>query len=297
MRSMIAPKRGAKRPFGLYFSAMPVDADAEVLASTRLSDDYCVVSFRAPELAVAIRPGQFVMIRTSTGDTPLLRRPYSIFERVRDADGQVIGFSIFNKRVGTGSALLYGAAVGTRLSCLGPLGRPFSTPPAGSEAWMVAGGTGLAPFETFTEDLSAARIPTTLFYGARHAEELFRIDPFERRGTRVVLATEDGSRGTLGRVTAPLAAALDARSAAVRVALYACGPEPMLRAVAELAAAHGCACEVATERQMGCGMGGCYSCVVRVHTPDGASRYARSCVEGPVFNAADVVWDATGAES
>jgi len=269
---------------------MPVDADAEVLASTRLSSDYCVVSFRAPALASAIRPGQFVMIRTSPSATPLLRRPYSVFERIRDADGSLVGFSILNKRVGLGSALLYDAAPGARLSCLGPLGRPFSPPPPGTEAWMVAGGTGLAPFETLTEDLAAAGVACTLFYGARRAEELFCVEAFERRGTRIVLATEDGSRGASGRVTAPLSAALEAGRGGA-VALYACGPEPMLRAVAELASTHGRPCQVATERQMGCGMGGCYSCVVRVHTADGGTRYARSCVEGPVFDAADIAWD------
>ena len=156
---------------------------------------------------------------------------------------------------------------------------------------MVAGGTGLAPFETLTEDLAAAGISATLFYGARREGEIFCVEPFERRGTRVVLATEDGSRGAHGRVTVPLAAALASRPASRPVVVYSCGPEPMLKAVAALAARHGCACEVATERQMGCGMGGCYSCVVRVRTADGGSRYARSCVEGPVFNAADIVWD------
>lgn len=290
MRSIIA--EGGGRPvFRLYFRAMPVDVDAEVLSSTRLSDDYAVVAFRAPALAAAIRPGQFVMIRTSSGDTPLLRRPYSVFERVREPDGTVIGFSIFNKKVGVGSGLLYDAAPGLRLSCLGPLGRPFSAPPPGADVWMVAGGTGLAPFETLTEDLAAAGASATLFYGARRASEIFCVEPFERRGTHVVLATEDGSRGAHGRVTVPLAAALASRPSARTVVLYACGPEPMLEAVAALAATHGCACEVATERQMGCGMGGCYSCVVRVRTPEGGSRYARSCVEGPVFNAADIVWN------
>jgi len=269
---------------------MPVDVDAEVLSSTRLSGDYCVVAFRAPALARSIRPGQFVMIRTSQGDTPLLRRPYSVFQRVRGEDGAVVGFSVFNKRVGLGSTLLFNAAAGTRLSCLGPLGRPFSPPPPGSDVWMVAGGTGLAPFETLSEDLAATGVGGTLFYGARRASELFCIEPFDRRGTRVVLATEDGSRGTQGRVTVPLAEALAARAGTASVVLYACGPEPMLRAVAELGRRHGCRCEVATERQMGCGMGGCYSCVVRVHTAGGGTRYARSCVEGPVFDAADIAW-------
>jgi dihydroorotate dehydrogenase electron transfer subunit len=270
---------------------MPVDVDAEVLFSTRLSDDYSVAGFRAPAIAAAIRPGQFVMIRTAPGETPLLRRPYSIFERLRDANGRAIGFSILNKQVGVGSRLLFRAAPGATFSCLGPLGRPFSLPPSGAEAWMVAGGTGLAPFATLSEELAAAKSRCRLFYGARTGAELFCLDRFEPLGVHVTLATEDGSRGDAGRVTAPLARELAARPDGSPVVLYACGPEAMLKAVAELAARHGLACELATERRMGCGMGGCYSCVVRVRTPDGGSRFARSCIEGPVFQAADIVWD------
>jgi dihydroorotate dehydrogenase electron transfer subunit len=270
---------------------MPVDVDAEVVASTRLSDDYSVVAFRAPELAAAIRPGQFVMIRAGAGDTPLLRRPYSVFERLRAPNGDVVGFSILNKRVGVGSRLIADAAAGARLSCLGPLGRPFSPPPAGADAWMIAGGTGLAPFATLSEELASAGVRRRLFYGARTGSELFCVDRFESPGVDVILATEDGTVGDRGRVTSPLARELAARSDALPLMIYACGPEAMLEAVADLAARHGHACEVATERRMGCGMGGCYSCVVRVHTPGGGTRYARSCVEGPVFTATDIVWD------
>ena len=270
---------------------MPVDVDAEVLSSTRLSDDYALVAFSAPDLARAIQPGQFVMIRTAAGDTPLLRRPYSVFERLRGPAGEVVGFSILNKRVGVGSRLIADAPPGSRLSCLGPLGRPFSPPRAGSEAWMVAGGTGLAPFATLSEDLAAAGITGRLFYGARTRDELFCVDRVEARGVAVTLATEDGTQGDRGRVTVPLARELAARPPAVPVMIYACGPEAMLEAVAALAARHGLACEVATERRMGCGLGGCYSCVVRVRTAEGGTRYARSCVEGPVFAAADIVWD------
>jgi dihydroorotate dehydrogenase electron transfer subunit len=270
---------------------MPVDADAEVLSNTRLSRDYAVLAFRAPDLAAAIRPGQFVMIRTAPGDSPLLRRPYSVFERLRDPGGAVIGFSILNKRVGVGSQLLFDATVGRRFSCLGPLGQPFTPVAPPTSAWMVAGGTGLAPFATLTDDLSAAGVALTLFYGARTGTELFAIERFEARGVRVIAATEDGTRGDTGRVTVPLARALAGLAAASPVALYACGPEPMLKAVAELASAHGRPVEVATERKMGCGLGGCYSCVVRVRRPDGSTRYARSCIEGPVFRGDEIVWE------
>ena len=270
---------------------MPVDVDAEVLFSTCLSDDYAVVGLRAPAIAGAIRPGQFVMIRTAPGDVPLLRRPYSVFDLLRDADGRPMGFSILNKQVGAGSRLLFRAAPGAKFPCLGPLGRPFTLPPAGAEAWMIAGGTGLAPFATLSEELAAAGTRRRLFYGARTGAELFCLDRFEPLGVATVLATEDGTRGETGRVTVPLARELAARAGASPVALYACGPEAMLRAVAELAARHGMPCEVAMERQMGCGMGGCYSCVVSVRTPEGGTRFARSCLEGPVFAAADIVWD------
>jgi dihydroorotate dehydrogenase electron transfer subunit len=270
---------------------MPVDVEAAVLFSTRLSDDYGVIGLEAPAIAAAIRPGQFVMIRTSPGLVPLLRRPYSVFDRLRSAGGAPIGFSILNKQVGAGSRLLFQAGPGSIFPCLGPLGRPFSPPPPGAEAWMVAGGTGLAPFATLGEDLAAAGTPRRLFYGARTGADLFCLDRFEPLGVETVLATEDGSRGERGLVTDPLARALAARTGSRPVMLFACGPEAMLKAVAGLAAAHALACEVATERQMGCGMGGCYSCVVPVRTPGGGTRFARSCLEGPVFSAADIAWD------
>jgi dihydroorotate dehydrogenase electron transfer subunit len=156
---------------------------------------------------------------------------------------------------------------------------------------MVAGGTGLAPFATLSDELSAARVACRLFYGARTGSELFCIDRFEAMGVEITLATEDGTRGDRGRVTVPLARELASRTDAQPVMIYACGPEAMLQAAAGLAARHGRTCEVATERRMGCGVGGCYSCVVRVRAAAGSIRYARSCIEGPVFAAAEIVWD------
>ena len=102
-------------------------------------------------------------------------------------------------------------------------------------------------------------MPLTLFYGGRSAHDLFHLDYFERLGVHVVLATEDGSRGEKGRVTVPLERALQESSTDARVLVQACGPEPMLAAVARLTARYGRACEVSVERVMGCGLGGCYS--------------------------------------
>ena len=271
---------------------MPVDIDAAVIANRRLSADYNVLSFAAPAIAATARPAQFVMIKTSGGLDPLLRRPFSIFEILRDASGSPSGISIFNKRIGAGTSLLSRVEAGARLPVLGPLGRPFEPVDPPAEAWMIAGGVGLAPFLTLAAALAARRTSATLFYGARRAEELHCVDLFEALGVTVVLATEDGSGGVRGRITNPLEAALQARPLANPVKLYVCGPTPMMRACAALAATHGRACDVSLEQVMGCGLGGCYSCVVLARGADGgAPHHTRTCIDGPVFDAQRVVWD------
>ena len=271
---------------------MPVDIDAAVMANRRLSADYNVLSLAAPEIAAAAQPGQFVMIKTSGGQDPLLRRPFSIFEILRDSAGAPTGVSIFNKRIGAGTALLSRVEPGTRLPLLGPLGRPFEPVDPPAEAWMVAGGVGLAPFVTLGAALASRGTRATLFYGARRGEELYCLDVFAAMGISIVLSTEDGSRGVRGRITVPLADALDARPLGNPVKLYVCGPTPMMRACAQLAHRHGRACDVSLEQVMGCGLGGCYSCVVRARGVNGgAPHHTRTCIEGPVFDAQRVVWE------
>ena len=276
----------------VYTSRMPVDVDAAVISNTRLSSEYCVVALAAPEIAAGARPGQFVMVKPSRGTDPLLRRPFSIFEILRDASGGAVGVSLLNKRVGVGTGLLYDVAPGSRVACLGPLGRPFEPVEPPAEAWIVAGGVGLAPFVTLAEALKARGTRTRLFYGARRAAELYHADLFGALGVDVALATEDGSAGTRGFVTAPLDAALATAPRQQRIQLSVCGPTPMMRAVAELAARHGRACDVSLEQVMGCGLGGCYSCVVLARDEGGAPHFVRSCVDGPVFDASRIVWDA-----
>jgi dihydroorotate dehydrogenase electron transfer subunit len=270
---------------------MPIDVEAEVLWNRRLSPDYNVLALAAPAIATDVEPGQFVMVKAADGQDPLLRRPFSVFEILRGEHGQqATGFTILSKRVGAGTARLYAAAPGQVLSCLGPLGRPFTPVDPPHAAWLVAGGVGLAPFATLAERLRANGCEVTLFYGARRAQDLFAVDLFEQMGVRLVLATEDGSRGVGGRISEPLADALGRRPPDAPVMLYACGPEPMLVAVSQLAAAYGRPSQLAMERVMGCGMGGCFSCVVRVRA-EGGTRYVRSCVDGPVFRGEDVVWE------
>ena len=151
---------------------------------------------------------------------------------------------------------------------------------------MVAGGVGLAPFVTLAEAIRSSGGRARLFYGARRASELYYVELFERIGVEVVLTTEDGSRGEHGlRHRCARHARFVQRRRTSDIRLYVCGPTPMMRAVAELASTHGAACDVSLEQVMGCGLGGCYSCVVLARDPTGAPHYLRSCIDGPVFDA------------
>ena len=281
---------------------MPLDMAANVLSNTRLSSDYNVLALAAPDIALAAAPGQFVMVKTGERLEPLLRRPFSVFEILKTA-GRTAGLSILNKRIGPSTSLLFDARPGDRIQCLGPLGRPFVPAAAPDEAWLVAGGVGLAPFVMLAEALRAKSTPTRLYYGARRASELFFLEEFEKLGVQLILTTEDGSRveadpkdgrrarsPQTGRVTVALERDLRDRPKGAGAMLYACGPEAMLAAVARLAAAHGRPSQVSVERVMGCGLGGCYSCVIPLKGQGRAPHYVRSCIAGPVFRGDEIEW-------
>jgi dihydroorotate dehydrogenase electron transfer subunit len=263
---------------------MPVDEPALLLAREPLAGAYTLLTFRHAETAKAARAGQFVMIKAGTSPEPPLRRPFSVMsvDRTRQT------FTLFLKAVGPGSRALAGLREGEVAQCLGPLGRSFPVPAAGEEALLVGGGYGIAPFRLFCEQLggtSRARV----FYGGRTGHDLQLRDRFADLGVPLQPATEDGSLGQRGRVTAPLEAYLDARPGPVR--LYACGPEAMLQAVARLAGERGLQASVSLDPWMGCGLGTCLGCVVWVQArEEGRPHYRCACTEGPVFDAATVVW-------
>lgn len=275
----------------VYTAEMLVDVTAEVIANTPLSSDYNVLALQAPAIALATAPGQFVMVKAATGHDPLLRRPFSVFEVLRDRAGTRVGISLLNKRIGPSTELLYAAQPGWPVACLGPLGRPFTIVDPPTEALLVAGGVGLAPFAVLAETLRARDVRTTLFYGARRAAELFYLDFFRDLGVSLVLTTEDGSLGEAGRIVAPLDRYLAARDRHEPVMLYACGPEGMLAATAKLAIRRGRPCQVSVERVMGCGLGGCYSCVVPMLGDDGLFHHVRACLAGPVLPGDQIFWD------
>jgi dihydroorotate dehydrogenase electron transfer subunit len=269
---------------------MPANREAPLLAREVLDPPYFLLTFRHPEVAREARAGQFVMIKAGTSAEPPLRRPFSIL----GVDGAADSFSLFIKAIGPGTRALVALRPGEVAQCLGPLGRPFTPPAAGEEALLVAGGYGIAPFRLFAESLQRAGGRARVFYGGRTEKDLQLRERFSPPGAPLVAATEDGSHGTKGRVTLPLTEYLDRGPGPVR--LYACGPEAMLHAVARLAEARALPAEVSLDPWMGCGIGTCLGCVVPIQDAEEPKPKLRcACTEGPVFDAARVVWPGEGA--
>lgn len=263
----------------------PANRDAPLVAKEPLTGAYILLTFHHPEIAQQARAGQFVMIKAGTSAEPPLRRPFSIL----DVDGSAGTFRLFLKAVGAGSRALADMRVGEIAQCLGPLGVPFELPPPDREALMVAGGYGIAPFHLFCRELNAAGRRGRVFYGGRTAADLQIRDAFDALGAPLVPATDDGSLGHRGRVTEPLEAHLDAHGD--RFQVYACGPDAMLHAVARVAERRGIPAQVSLDPWMGCGVGTCLGCVVRMQAAEDARPHYRcACTEGPVFHAREVVW-------
>jgi dihydroorotate dehydrogenase electron transfer subunit len=264
---------------------MPTNRMAPLVGREGLGGPYWLLTFRHREVAREARAGQFVMIKAGLSAEPPLRRPFSIMRT--NAEDET--FTLFVKDVGPGSGALAALDPGEPSQCLGPLGRPFTPPPEGTKALLVAGGYGVAPFWLFNGELERIGRRPRLFYGGRTAADLPLLERLAGAGLDVVPATEDATMGHHGRVTAPLIEWLDVAETPAR--LYACGPEAMLHAVARLAQDRGLEAEVSLDPWMGCGLGTCLGCVVRVQDEDEETpRYRCACTEGPVFDAARVRW-------
>jgi dihydroorotate dehydrogenase electron transfer subunit len=267
------------------------DQTARVFENRDLGSAHFLLTLEAPPLAAAAQAGQFVMLRFAGCLDPLLARPMSISEVVAPAAGRAGAIRILHKIVGRGTDRLAALAPGDSIQALGPLGTPFRVPapPAtGARALLIAGGIGVAVFPLLVPVLQRAGWSVTLLFGARRRGELVRADWFAAQGCEVRAATEDGSAGTQGRVTALLEQAL--RESPAPGIAFACGPKAMLKAVGGLVMAASLPTQLSLESYMGCGIGACLGCVVKVRRGDDFS-YARICMEGPTFEAAEVLWE------
>ncbi|MGE0757271.1 MAG: dihydroorotate dehydrogenase electron transfer subunit, partial [Pirellulaceae bacterium] len=264
----------------------------------RLARDTYRARVLCPEIAERITPGQFLMVRLAHRTDPLIGRPFALYDTAWDGAGRPQGVDFVYLVKGKFTSRLRECRPGTQLDVWGPLGNGFTPRPI-RHVLMVAGGIGQTPFlavareyggrsygRTRREVLPAERL--TLLYGARTAELLGGVDDFRAAGVDVRVATDDGTAGHHGLVTDLLQGLLREVEPGCRV--LACGPEPMLAAVSALTDRFHVPCDVSLETPMACGIGVCFTCVARIRDSSGQWDYKRTCVDGPVFDAACVAW-------
>jgi dihydroorotate dehydrogenase electron transfer subunit len=266
-------------------AVVPKQIFAAVLANDDIIAGHKVVTCEAPEIAALAQPGHFVNALTAERTDPLLRKPFSIYTADRKK-GQI---SLLYSIVGATTQGMARKAPGDTLDLVGPLGgrifRPDTRP--GAAHIMVGGGYGVPPLVFLSRELQmAGGDPDIAFIiGARRKDLLLCEAELTAAGVAAHPATEDGSHGTLGRVTDILEPMLRER-AGQPVMVYCCGPTPMMRAVGELCLSLGIPCQLSVEVSMPCGIGVCMGCVLDL--ADG--RRVRCCVDGPVFEASEVKW-------
>ena len=226
--------------------------------------------------AAQARAGQFVDIRC--GGFPL-RRPISICE-IDARRGRLR--LVFQVR-GEGTRWLAGVREGECVDILAPLGNGFNPGGTGRRAVLVGGGIGVPPLLEAAKPFGNAEA----ILGFRTAALAILTDDFAKVCRTVTLVTEDGTGGERGLVTAPLIRRLDGAPCDV---VFACGPRPMLAAVAKETAARQVPCYVSMEARMACGRGACLSCAIRAKAPGGGEQTLQVCKHGPVFDASKLIW-------
>lgn len=274
--------------------------DAEILSQQAFDDGQFVLRVHAPKCAASAKPGQFSHVQCDP--QRLMRRPLSIM-RVSASEGWV---DFLYKAVGAGTKLLAQRKVGESVSVMGPIGRPFELNKAKPKALLLGGGVGIPPMICLSEQIKNASdgISPIVFMGSEvpfpfeREKSLIPVDGLSEDITDCLplleewkipsrLASLQGYSGVYqGYITDLARDWLNSLSDEERqqVAIYSCGPTPMLKAVAALAKEFDLPCQVSLEEYMACAVGGCAGCVVKVSTAEG-DVMKRVCVDGPVFEA------------
>lgn len=249
-----------------------------VVKNEKLCPRFYRLCLNAKALVKSVKPGQFIHIRVNDGLEPFFRRPFSVFRAKQYAE-------IFYEAVGKGTRILSEKKKGDVLDILGPLGNSFRLPPKGVKTVvMIAGGIGVAPFMMFSDRLKGKGYDLILLYGGRTKGHTFNMADFKKNGCRVFVATDDGSVGVKGRVSALFSKIpLDPKT----TYLYTCGPNPMMAAVQKFAAENGLSGQASCEEVMACGLGACLGCSIETK-----SGYKTVCYDGPVFDLDEVHFSA-----
>jgi dihydroorotate dehydrogenase electron transfer subunit len=282
-----------------HYADHALQRSTTIVENIRLARDTYRVRFACPEIARRILPGQFLMLRLSHCNDPLIGRPLAVYDVVASSGGEPEAIDVVYLIKGKFTGHLAACAAGRSLEVWGPLGNGFPVDPV-EHLIMVAGGIGQTPFLMLGQEYLGVRKfgdpprhvqasqKVTLCYGARTADLLAGIEDFERAGFDVRLCTDDGSQGHHGLVTEVLEQVLT--ESTWRRRIVTCGPEVMMEAVTKAATAANVPCQVSLETPMACGIGICFTCVAKVKDDKGNWDYKRTCVEGPVFDGAKIEW-------
>jgi len=246
---------------------------AQITETAEITPWANLIWLEAPALAVTAKPGQFVMVRC--GEDTLLRRPLSL-HRIDRENGHIA--LLFNL-IGKGTKWLSQRKPGDDIDLFGPLGNGFSIPKTAKKLLLVAGGMGIAPLYFLAQEAPKNGYEVTLIHGVQTAVQL--PNPLLPITGVYITVSEDGSIDKHGRVTDYLYDNINLMDQ-----VYACGPLPMYKAMAQMPELKDRPVQVSLEVVMGCGLGICYGCTVK--TRNGLRQV---CRDGPVFNLADILWD------
>ncbi len=245
-------------------------------------NNYYLFSLESPRIASQANSGQFIMIRISHHPYPLLRRPFSIHSKDEKS------IDIFFQVSGSGTDLLSQKKVGDILDILGPLGKGFHGGASlnGKDVVAAGGGRGIAPLYFLAKELRSHGASVKIFYGGKSLEDIPLKEKFESEGFDLYCSTDDGSFGFKGFITEYLKTELEKFTPS---RIFSCGPEEMMKKIAQFAAKKNIPAEFSLESVMGCGFGVCWGCVKRIKK-NGEEGWVKICEEGPVFSSEEIVW-------
>lgn len=271
---------------------MTFQATGIVVKNERIKSCYFLLEMDCPPIATEIKPGQFIMLKVSESNDPLLRRPFSVYKSysMHHPEKEKRGcLTILYKEVGRGTQKMTEFKTGQKVNLIGPLGNGFNLPaPSSSNIIMIGGGVGIVSLYPLAEALRAKN--SIVLIGGKTRNDILCVEDFKKLDSNISIATEDGSLGFKGTVINLFLSHCKKFIRNKSCSIYSCGPSEMLRELAKTIVPE-MSCEVSLEARMGCGFGACWGCVVR--TKDPKTPYQRVCKEGPVFNLKNLVWEVT----
>lgn len=262
----------------------------QILSKEEVASNIFLMKLSAPSITPEALPGQFIHIKCGKDNYHVMRRPISI-HKIDKKRGEIY---ILFQVVGESTKLLAQRLVGDYLDILGPIGNGFNILTESKKIIVVGGGIGVAPLLALVEESLIQGKEVRVFIGALKKKLIIGEESFMRLGAKVDAATDDGSYKHKGLVTDLLEKTIKEGWLADQV--FACGPKPMLRKVADITSRANIHCQVSLEERMGCGIGACMTCVCKIKIKEKQTdkedyQYKRICIDGPIFDASEVIWD------